>query len=154
MVREQIKSFAQKKVNLPEGKTKVVILDEADSLTEGAQQALRMIISNNTDTTRFVLSCNNSSKIIEPLQSRCIILRFNKLREREMEQNLKRVIEGENVRITEDALKNLLFIADGDMRNAINNIQACYFASKGNSVLIQEATLIKTWWSIFAMPLL
>lgn len=72
--------------------TKIIILDEADSLTEGAQQALRMIMSNYSDTTRFVLSCNLSSKIIEPIQSRCVILRFNKLRDEEVEMNLNRVM--------------------------------------------------------------
>ncbi len=94
VVRDQIKSFAQKKVSLPQGKTKIIVLDEADSLTEGAQHALRMIISNFSETTRFVLSCNTSSKIIEPIQSRCIILRFGKLKDNEVELNLKRVIEG------------------------------------------------------------
>ena len=69
-------------------------------MTEGAQHALRMIISNFSETTRFVLSCNTSSKIIEPIQSRCIILRFGKLKDNEVELNLKRVIEGENVKIT------------------------------------------------------
>lgn len=94
MVRDQIKSFAQKKVVLPAGRTKIIILDEADSLTDGAQHALRMIISNFSETTRFVLSCNTSSKIIEPIQSRCIILRFGKLKDNEVELNLRRVIEG------------------------------------------------------------
>lgn len=56
--------FAQKQLNLPKDMTKIIILDEADSLTEGAQQALRMIMSNFSDTTRFVLSCNISSKLI------------------------------------------------------------------------------------------
>lgn len=94
VVRDQIKSFAQKKVVLPAGRTKIIILDEADSLTDGAQHALRMIISNFSETTRFVLSCNTSSKIIEPIQSRCIILRFGKLKDNEVELNLRRVIEG------------------------------------------------------------
>jgi len=64
VVRETIKTFAQKQVTLPKNMTKIIILDEADSLTEGAQQALRMIISKYSDTTRFVLSCNISSKLI------------------------------------------------------------------------------------------
>jgi replication factor C subunit 2/4 len=68
--------------------TKIIILDEADSLTEGAQQALRMIMSNFSDSTRFVLSCNISSKLIEPIQSRCIILRFSKLKDDEVTKNL------------------------------------------------------------------
>ncbi|CAK92278.1 unnamed protein product (macronuclear) [Paramecium tetraurelia] len=70
-VREQIKGFAQKKVNLQEGQHKIVILDEADSLTEGAQQALRMFISDYSNSTRFVLSCNDSTKLIDAIQSRC-----------------------------------------------------------------------------------
>lgn len=90
-----------------------------------------MIISNYSDTTRFILSCNDSQKIIEPIQSRCIMLRFSKLKDNEVEMNLKRVIEGENIKLTEQAFKTLLFIADGDMRQAINNLQACYFASQG-----------------------
>jgi len=104
-------------------------------LTEGAQHALRMIISNNSETTRFILSCNDSQKIIEPIQSRCIMLRFSKLKDHEVEMNLKRVIEGENVRITKRAFDTLLFIADGDMRQAINNLQACFFASQGTFII-------------------
>ena len=135
-VRTIIKTFAQKECHLPKGMTKVIILDEADSLTEGAQQALRMIISNYSDSTRFVLSCNNSSKIIEPIQSRCVILRFSKLKDDEVEKNLNRVLSRENVKISEKALKTLLFIADGDMRQALNNLQACHFASKGITMLM------------------
>lgn len=112
--------------------TKIMILDEADSLTEGAQQALRMIMSNYSDSTRFVLSCNTSSKIIEPIQSRCIILRYNKLKEEDIEKNLMRVIKNESIKISEKALKTSIFIADGDMRQAINNLQACHYASRGS----------------------
>ena len=140
VVRQQIKSFAQKKVALAPGKTKIIVLDEADSLTEGAQHALRMVMSNFSETTRFVLSCNTSSKIIEPIQSRCMILRFSRLREEDIERNLQRVIEGEGVKITEQAFKTLVFIADGDMRQAINNLQACHFASRGSTLSIQTRT--------------
>jgi replication factor C subunit 2/4 len=73
--------------------TKIIILDEADSLTEGAQQALRMIMSDYSDTTRFVLSCNISSKLIEPIQSRCVVLRFNKLKDQDVKNNLERIIQ-------------------------------------------------------------
>lgn len=67
VVREKIKSFATKKVNLGEGRHKVVILDEADSMTDAAQQTLRMVISDHSDSTRFIFACNDSTKIIEPL---------------------------------------------------------------------------------------
>lgn len=133
--------------------TKIIILDEADSLTEGAQQALRMIMSNYSDTTRFVLSCNLSSKIIEPIQSRCVILRFNKLRDEEVEMNLNRVMREERVKISEKALKSLLFIADGDMRQAINNLQACHYATRGKKCVMQEDRLGRNWFCISVMPL-
>lgn len=99
VVREKIKIFAEKLVRLPSGMHKVVILDEADSLTEAAQQALRMIISNYSSTTRFVFSCNNSSKIIEPIQSRCGMLRFSKLSDENITEYILRVIDLENKNI-------------------------------------------------------
>jgi replication factor C subunit 2/4 len=71
--------FAQQKVTLPKGRHKIVILDEADSMTEGAQQALRRTMELFSGTTRFALACNTSEKIIEPIQSRCAMIRFSKL---------------------------------------------------------------------------
>ena len=73
VVREKIKSFAQQKVNVPSNMHKIIILNEADSMTSSAQQALRMIMTDYTSTTRFALACNDSSKIIEAIQSRCAI---------------------------------------------------------------------------------
>jgi replication factor C subunit 2/4 len=101
VVREKIKMFAEKMVRLPKGKHKVVILDEADSLTPAAQQALRMIISNYSSTTRFVFSCNNSTKIIEPIQSRCGMFRFSKLRDEDILRFLLNVIDWENTQCTD-----------------------------------------------------
>ncbi|CAD8182556.1 unnamed protein product [Paramecium octaurelia] len=125
-VREQIKGFAQKKVNLQEGQHKIVILDEADSLTEGAQQALRMIISDYSNSTRFVLSCNDSTKLIDAIQSRCCILRFNRLGESEIRERLLEIIKQESITYTKDGLDALTFTAEGDMRQAINNLQATF----------------------------
>jgi len=71
VVRGRIKAFAQKKVTLPPGKHKIVVLDEADAMTEGAQQAMRRTMEIYSSTTRFALACNMSEKIIEPIQSRC-----------------------------------------------------------------------------------
>ena len=78
-VRNKIKMFAQQKVTLPKGRHKIIILDEADSMTEAAQQALRRTMELYSSTTRFALACNSSEKIIEPIQSRCAMLRYSKL---------------------------------------------------------------------------
>ena len=112
VVRNKIKAFAQKKVTLPHGRHKIVILDEADrsvwrllkdgsnpsySMTAGAQQALRRTMEIFSNTTRFCLACNMSSKIIEPIQSRCAILRYAKLRDTEILKRLLEICEMEKV---------------------------------------------------------
>lgn len=98
VVRNKIKAFAQKKVTLPPGRHKIVILDEADSMTPGAQQALRRTMEIFSNTTRFALACNMSNKIIEPIQSRCAILRYAKLRDAEILKRLLEICEMESVR--------------------------------------------------------
>ncbi|CAI2374994.1 unnamed protein product [Moneuplotes crassus] len=124
VVRDKIKQFATQKVNTPEGTQKIIILDEADSMTESAQQALRMIMTEYSSTTRFALACNDSSKIIEPIQSRCAIIRYTKLSDEEILERLNQVIEKEEIKCDESGLQALLFTADGDMRYALNNLQA------------------------------
>lgn len=126
VVRSQIKSFASKKVLLPPGRHKIVILDEADSMTPGAQQALRRIMEVYAGTTRFALACNTSSKIIEPIQSRCAILRFGRLQAAQILARLLQVCEMEDIKHTPEGLEALLFTADGDMRQAINNLQSTF----------------------------
>jgi len=126
VVRNKIKMFAQQKINLPPGKHKVIILDEADNMTKAAQQALRRTMEIYSNTTRFALACNISSKIIEPIQSRCCILRYTRLRNKEIVKRVKEVMDMENItNFTEAGLNSLLFIAEGDMRNAINTLQSC-----------------------------
>lgn len=124
VVRDKIKTFANQKITVPEGMHKIIILDEVDSMTESAQQALRMIMTEYSDTTRFALACNDSSKLIEPIQSRCAIIRFTKLSDEEITQNLDTVIEAENLEADEGGIAALIFTADGDMRYALNNLQA------------------------------
>jgi replication factor C subunit 2/4 len=97
VVRNRIKMFAQKKVTLPPGRHKIVILDEADSMTGGAQQALRRTMEIYSSTTRFALACNLSSKIIEPIQSRCAILRYGKLTDKQLLKRLMEICEMEKV---------------------------------------------------------
>ncbi|KAI9008441.1 P-loop containing nucleoside triphosphate hydrolase protein [Phycomyces nitens] len=127
VVRNRIKAFAQKKVTLPPGRHKIVILDEADSMTGGAQQALRRTMELFSNTTRFALACNQSNKIIEPIQSRCAILRFAKLSNEDILKRLTEICESEKVPYTDAGLAALMFTADGDMRQAINNLQSTYY---------------------------
>lgn len=99
VVRSRIKAFAQKKVTLPPGKHKIVILDEADSMTGGAQQALRRTMEIYSNTTRFALACNQSNKIIEPIQSRCAVLRYTKLTDAQVLRRLEEICRMENVSV-------------------------------------------------------
>jgi replication factor C subunit 2/4 len=126
VVRNRIKGFAQKKVTLPEGRQKIVILDEADSMTSGAQQALRRTMEIYSNTTRFAFACNQSNKIIEPLQSRCAILRYSRLTDGQIVHRLKQICEAEKVEVSDDGLAALVFCAEGDMRQAINNLQSTH----------------------------
>ncbi len=127
VVRSKIKAFAQKKVTLPPGRHKLIILDEADSMTKGAQQALRRTMELHSKTTRFALACNISSKIIEPIQSRCAILRFTRLDDKELVKRLHEVLTTENIHEYDDSgIEALVFTAQGDMRQALNNLQATY----------------------------
>jgi replication factor C subunit 2/4 len=124
VVRQNIKFFAQKSIELPPGRHKIVILDEADSMTSSAQQALRRIMEIYSNTTRFVLSCNYSNKIIEPIQSRCVVLRFSSLSDEQILKRVLNVCSIENVKFTSDGLDNIVFSAQGDMRQALNNLQS------------------------------
>ncbi|KAM0238826.1 hypothetical protein ACHAPO_003800 [Fusarium lateritium] len=126
VVRNRIKAFAQKKVTLPAGRHKLVILDEADSMTSGAQQALRRTMEIYSNTTRFAFACNQSNKIIEPLQSRCAILRYAKLTDAQVIKRLTQIMDAEKVESSDDGKAALVFSAEGDMRQAINNLQSTY----------------------------
>ncbi|KAL0037480.1 hypothetical protein WJX79_010442 [Trebouxia sp. C0005] len=135
VVRNKIKMFAQKKVTLPPGRHKIVILDEADSMTSGAQQALRRTMEIYSNTTRFALACNQSTKVIEPIQSRCAIVRFTKLGDKEILSRIVYVCQQEKVPYVPEGLEAIIFTADGDMRQALNNLQATH---SGFSLINQE----------------
>ena len=126
VVRNKIKMFAQKKVTLPPGRHKIILLDEADSMTSAAQQALRRTMELYSTTTRFALACNASEKIIEPIQSRCAIVRFTRLSDQEVLERVVKVVEMEEVPNVPDGLEAVVFTADGDMRQALNNLQATH----------------------------
>lgn len=85
-------------------------------MTEGAQQALRRIMENFSSTTRFAFACNQSDKIIEPLQSRCAIIKYGKLTDKEMLKRILYICKQEHVNYNDDGLEAILFTAQGDMR--------------------------------------
>lgn len=129
IVRTEIKQFARKQVAQLGSKHKIIILDEADSMTEGAQQALRRVMELYSNTTRFALACNFSEKLIDPIKSRCAVLRYSQLTEKDMLQRLVDVCKLENVNYVPEGLEAIIFSSNGDLRQSINNLQstACSF---------------------------
>jgi replication factor C small subunit len=123
VVRQKVKDFARTK---PIGNVsfKVIFLDEADALTKEAQQALRRTMENYSGNCRFVMSCNYSSKIIDPIQSRCVILRFKLLEKKDVEKRIRLIAEKENLQIDDAGVEALYEASEGDCRRVINLLQA------------------------------
>lgn len=123
IIRTKVKEFARSRVpgELP---FKIIILDEADNMTADAQQALRRLMEMYTATTRFILIANYPSKIIEPIQSRCAFFRFTPLRKEDVIARLRWIAEREKIEYDIEALEVIHEISEGDMRRAINILQA------------------------------
>lgn len=124
VVREKIKDFARTRP-FGEAEFKIIFLDEADALTPDAQNALRRTMEMYTTTCRFILSCNYSSKIIEPIQSRTAVFRFRPLTDKDVAKKLKFIAEREGLEITDEGMNALVYVAEGDLRRAENLLQAC-----------------------------
>ena len=121
VVREQIKDFARTKpVNAD---YKIIFLDEADSLTQDAQQALRRTMEQFTSNCRFIMSCNYSSKIIDPIQSRCALFRFQRLDEDQVRNLISNIGKEEGFQISEEAIKAVMRVSEGDLRRVTNILQ-------------------------------
>ena len=123
VVRQKVKVFARTKA-LGDVPFKVIFLDEADALTKEAQQALRRTMENYTSTCRFVLSCNYSSKILDPIQSRCVIFRFQLLEKKDIKRRIDIIADREGLSITAEAFDALYESSEGDCRRMINLLQA------------------------------
>ena len=122
IIRGKIKDFART-APIGETKIKIIFLDEADSLTPDAQAALRRTIEKYTRICRFILSVNYSSKIIEPIQSRCAVFRFKPIKAEDIKKYIRKIATKEKLEITSDGLETLIFISRGDLRKAINTLQ-------------------------------
>ncbi len=123
VVRQKVKDFARTK-SLGSVPFKIIFLDEADALTREAQQALRRTMENFTSTCRFILSCNYSSKILDPIQSRCAIFRFKLLEKKDVEKIIRRICENEKLELKDDAVEALYEVSEGDCRRVINLLHA------------------------------
>ena len=133
VVRDRIKGFARSSFG---GDFRIVFLDEADSLTDDAQSALRRTREQFSDNTRFILSCNYSSKIIDPIQSRCAVFRFSPLSDEAVGGMVREIAAAEEIEVTDAGVDALVYAADGDMRRAINSLQA---AATTGDVVDEEA---------------
>ncbi|KAJ5831741.1 hypothetical protein N7474_000052 [Penicillium riverlandense] len=139
VVREQIKTFASTKQIFsmaPQTTTgtslagfKLIILDEADAMTSAAQMALRRIMERYTANTRFCIIANYTHKLAPALLSRCTRFRFSPLKEADIRTLVDQVIEKEHVRIQPEAVDSLVTLSKGDMRRALNVLQACHASS-------------------------
>jgi len=134
VVRDRIKNFAR--TSFGGYNYRIIFLDEADALTSDAQSALRRTMEQFSNNVRFILSCNYSSQIIDPIQSRCAVFRFSPLSDEAVEQEIRHIAAQEDIELTDDGLDALVYAAAGDMRKAINGLQA---ASVSGDVVDESA---------------
>ncbi|MCK5298283.1 MAG: replication factor C small subunit [Candidatus Heimdallarchaeota archaeon] len=128
VVRERIKNFAHlMAINAP---FRVIILDEADSMTTDAQHALRRTMEKYSSTCRFILICNYSSRIIEPIQSRCALFRFAPLSEKDTKKYLQNIIKKEKIVITPEGINAIIYVSEGDLRRGTNVLQSSAILGK------------------------
>lgn len=127
MVRDRVKEFASvfkiRTSDKEERKFRIIILDEADEMTSEAQTALRRIIEDSSETTRFVIICNYLSQIIEPIQSRCAIFRFKRIEREIIENYLKSLCKKEGTKYDDKAISQIFESTNGDLRHSINILQ-------------------------------
>lgn len=172
VVREQIKTFASTKQIFTMGGSgrggnslaayKLIILDEADAMTNTAQMALRRIMEKYTANTRFCIIANYSHKLSPALLSRCTRFRFSPLKEADIRVLVDKVIEEEHVKIDTDATESLVRLSRGDMRRALNVLQACHASSTplqprdapkiAEEDIVRETITLETIYNCIAAP--
>uniref|UniRef100_A0A7S3NPK0 AAA+ ATPase domain-containing protein n=1 Tax=Aureoumbra lagunensis TaxID=44058 RepID=A0A7S3NPK0_9STRA len=147
VIRQKVKAFAQRAVGTktyagyPSPPFKIIILDEADTMTKDAQGALRRTMETYSNVTRFCLVCNYVSRIIEPLASRCAKYRFSPLDKESMRTRLLSIAQAENVNYPNEVYDNILDFSQGDMRRAVNLLQSCVNFYGANGTISPDALL-------------
>lgn len=147
-VDEVITNFCKKSFNLPilqnrdrkYAKHKMIILDEADNMTDKAQHSINKKMEEYNSTTRFAFTCNESSDILEAIQSRCVIIRYIRLSIENIVNRLTYICKEEKIKYTKPSLKEIAIISHGDLRSAINNLQAVY--SGMNTITIENVYVV------------
>ena len=149
-VRERIKDFSRySRTGFGDVPFGLIILDECDQMTGPAQTALRRIMEIGSRTSRFILICNQSSKIIEPIQSRCAIFRFSRLDKQAMKEQLQCIAKQEKVKLLPEAAEKIVDYSEGDLRHAINALQTASAYKDGEidektvSLVIGEASPVQ-----------
>jgi replication factor C subunit 2/4 len=142
MIREKIKVYAKQSVNTSQDAPpwKIIILDEADTMTPDSQFALRRIMEQYSKITRFCIICNYHHKIIEPIISRCSLFRFKPINNEDIVNKLINICYKENINYTQDMLNKIINLSRGDLRKAINLLQKCYniYGNSFNNELLEE----------------
>lgn len=144
VIRERVKNYAsvQSIGNVP---FKIILLDEADSLTKDAQNALRRTMESYSSSCRFVLTCNYSSKIIEPITSRTSVFRFKKIKSEDIIKICKNVCEQEKIKIESEALEAIAYISEGDARKAIGIIDSSMVTLENKSITLKDIYEISSY---------
>ncbi len=139
-VRDRIKGFSRySRASFGNVPYALIVLDESDQMTRPAQTALRRIMETSSRTSRFILICNYSNKIIEPIQSRCAIFRFSKLNEKAMVEHIKNIAEKEKLLLSEEVAEKIIEYSNGDLRYAINALQTA--AAYGEGEITEKIVL-------------
>jgi len=144
IIRNKVKDFARTKA-IGDVPFKIIYLDESDALTREAQQALRRTMENYTRTCRFILAANYSSKIIEPIQSRCAVFRFKLLEKKDVLELIENISKEEKLKITDKAKDALFEVSEGDCRKLENILQSCAAVSKNitEDIIYEVASVAK-----------
>jgi len=129
VIRNKVKDFARTKA-IGDVPFKIIFLDESDSLTKEAQQALRRTMESYTNSCRFILGCNFSSKLIDPIQSRCAVFRFKPLSKDELKKIMLKISKKESLEVNEKAVEAVINFSEGDVRKLVNALQSCSSKTK------------------------
>ncbi len=137
VIRERVKNYASIK-SIGETTFKIILLDEADALTNDAQNALKRTMETYSSSCRFILTCNLSSKIIEPISSRTSIFRFKPIKNEDIIKICKNICEKENIKVDSETLEAIAFMSEGDARKAIGILDSSMITSESKSITLKD----------------